>query len=76
MCGRFDLTLPIGRVAATYGVEVPAAYPGGPRHNIVPTQETAIVIGEGGKASEKATVHCCSVALACVLTGGLPPRTS
>jgi putative SOS response-associated peptidase YedK len=47
MCGRFDLTLPPGRVAEAYRAEVPEAFASKPRYNIAPTQEVPIVIGGG-----------------------------
>lgn len=47
MCGRFDLTAPLDRVAKAFDAELVVTDLGGPRHNIAPSQETAMVIGGG-----------------------------
>jgi putative SOS response-associated peptidase YedK len=46
MCGRFDLTVPLVRVAETFQAELTTTSLGGPRYNIAPTQETALIVGE------------------------------
>lgn len=45
MCGRFDLTEPLARVAAAYGLTVPEGLAVKPHYNLAPSQDTVVVLG-------------------------------
>jgi putative SOS response-associated peptidase YedK len=49
MCGRFTLTHPNDAMARLFDAAPANDLPEGPRHNICPTQEVAVVIAAEGR---------------------------